>query len=229
MEEKNTKNERFVSIMIIIFLIIILTFRVVSQGKKANQSLKNLREGKNNKLSFSYPSDWKEMENEDILDVFNPISEEKYSQNSFDLNTEDLEKLEQITLDNEDSDINSEILFLAMKSKIPQFSLGVISVQKLDLKENNIGNLEKIMEDKFEREINNSYSKITKKEKGGYFISLEVVTYINERPTFKSKNLGLLNEEDIFLITLNSANENWNDFKNEFNMIISSIQFDKND
>ncbi len=256
-EKKMKKDERFISIIIIVFLIAILTFRVVSQGKKINRSLEDLEENENNvsfsspqeennqkeesisldndfvspdnKLSFSYPSEWREMENEDVLDIFNPISEEESNQNSFDLNSQDLEKLEEITIDDEDSDIDSEIIFLAMKSKIPQFSLGIISVQKLNLQENTISNLETVMEDKFEKEENNSYSQIIKKEKGDYFISMEVVTYVNERPTFKSNNLGLINEEDIFLITLNSANENWEDFKNEFNMIISSIQLNKDE
>ncbi len=254
MKKENNEQEKFIYIGIIIILIGILTIRVFNQGEKINKSIDKIKEegisieyqqekkekrdkislsktfeSKNKKISLKFPPDWQKIEDNQVLKLFNPGTDQgsRSVPEIENINPEELKKLENITntsTENKEK-LEGEIILMAMKSKVPQFSLGVISIQKLELSENNLSTLEKEMQNEFQKETGNSKSRIIKKEKGGDYILMEVVTSINGRDTFKSKNVGFKKNEEIFLFAFNSTYDSWKDFKNEFDLILSSIEF----
>lgn len=250
------KDKKFVYVGLIIILIGILTIRVFKQGEKINKSIDKVqKEGisieykgedkkeKDEKISLSetfsnkninlkYPSDWQQVEDDQILNLFNPGNNQADGDipNIEQFSDKQLEELESIsTPKNKDSaennEMEGEILFMAMKNKIPQFSLGVVSLQKLELKENNLKTLENEMEAEFQTQTENSEKEIINKEKGEDYITMEVVTSVGDRNTFKSKNIGFVKNKKTYLISFNSTYDNWKDFKNEFDLILSSIEF----
>ncbi len=185
-------------------------------------------------FSFEYSANWTELEDDDVLKIFqspqaqeNLADYEDYQQSIPDLETERLEDLSQITeIDSDPREVEGEPIFVAMKTRIPSFSIGVLSVKKMeggksveDLKEEIISSLS-YEDDKYKTEITNA-------QIGDYFISVEATTLIDNRPFFRSKNLALLSERNTYLMSFGSPIDNWNEMKTKFNKIISSVDLKK--
>ncbi len=250
---KDNNRENLIYIGIIVLLVVILTIRVTSQGRSIGESINSMQEegiefssneqeveekkeeiifdeefnSPNGKFSFEYPSEWQEIENDDILQLFqNPeqgdidqyIQEETIREEEFediDLNEENIKQ---------EGEIIGEILFMGMKTTFPNLSFGVMSVQRLDEKIENTEELEEIMSNEFEFENENEKAEIISSERGSDFIIMEVVTSTQGRSVFRSKNAAFLIDGSVYIISVNAPYESWGDFENEFNMIISSIE-----
>lgn len=261
MEDKNKKNEQFIYVGAIILLVIVLSFRVASQSQRMGESIENIREegiefnndyqeedsseeGRisfdesfstpDNKLSFEYPSDWEEVENEDILKLFqNPEhgDVDQYMQEDM-IDHEDLESLkideEGYEMDDaEKQEIVGEIMFLGMKTTFPNLSFGVMSVQRLDEDVDDTNDLKEIMTDEFELKQGEEKAEIINSKKGSDFVSMDVITSTGGRPVFQSKNVGFLIGDEIYILSLNAPHDNWDSFEGEFNMVISSIEINE--
>lgn len=252
MKNENDR-ENLIYLAGIVLLIILLTFRVTSQGRSMEESIKKIQEEgvdislesqdekdlereeevvfernfttPDGKLSFDYPSSWQEIENDDILKLFqNPdqgemdehLTEEAIREESF----EDIDFEDQ----NIEEDVIGEVLFMGMKTTFPNLSFGIISVQKLDKEIKTPEELKTVMSKDLEFEREDEKGEIVNSEKGSDFVILEVVTSTHGRSLFRSKNIGFLVEDSVFVISINAPYENWSDFENEFNMIISSVE-----
>lgn len=111
-KNKGNKQEKFITLGIIIIFIIILSFRITNQGNKMNELLEETDEAKieidledpanqdseeekeldktftspKGDLTLNYPSNWTETEDEDVLNLFNApeIPEKKYGEEEMD-------------------------------------------------------------------------------------------------------------------------------------------------
>ncbi len=248
------KSEKLIYLALIVLMVVFLSSQVLNSGKTINRLIRENDESKlfnigeipdsgneaknianlENKfttakkdLSFNYSSGWREVEDENILNIFlNPGMQSKYAQEYADdtVNVDDLGELaDSFSID---QDHVGEIKFLATKTSLPTFSLGIISLQDLKKEGETVENLKKLLIDEIEYEDESTTTEIKNTLSGEYFVLLESVSKIDNRPVFKSINLGLINEKSTYLITFASAYETWQHFETEFNMIISSIEFD---
>lgn len=252
----NKNSEKLIYVGIIIILIGILSIRVLVQGRKIKKSLNKIKEegveltettkdkkskkqeekinlekeftSPDGNLSFKYPKEWNKMKNEKLLNIFNPSTAQKNTQLPEGMNQKEIKKLEEVA-GNTDSEngIKGKTFFIAVRGQIPQFSLGIVSAQKIDIKEKTIGHLEQIMKKEFNKKSKNSTKKIINLEKGKNFVSVETITYMSERPTFKSKNIGFISNNNIYMMSFSSPYGTWENFQSEFNLIISTIEFNE--
>ncbi len=183
-------------------------------------------------LTFEYSSEWTKTEDEKILNLFKaPKNQDEYLQkglDEYDYGSEikNLEEFDQkIGMGSDEEELYGEIVFLATRVVLPNFSFGVASLQDLKLENKSSEELKDIMMDELSQKDENSEVKITNLLVEDYFVLIETKTLINGRTVFKSKNLGLAGEAS-YVFTFSSAYETWSDLENEFNKIISSISFD---
>ena len=252
---KTKKDDHLIYLGIVVILVAILSFRVVSQGQTMSRSIERVREDgleienpetesrekddqisfdqefttPDGKLSFNYSSDWQEIENEEILNLFHSSGNEEIEQHiQDDIVSEEFFEDYEIDSENDgDEEIIGDILFLGMKTTFPNLSFGVMSVQKLNEEIEDIENLEAILRDEFEFKRGDDKAEIINSEKGSDFIIMDVVTSSKDRAVFRAKNVGFLTEDNVYVISLNTPYENWSNLRNEFNMIISSTEFNE--
>ncbi len=193
------------------------------------------------RLSLKYSSDWQEVEDDNILAIFQRPHGDYRLPGEFE-DTTDLEELKDLEdeLGYRDEDFpqyeyeqqqkevfpETETLFIATKSTFPDLSLGVFSVQKVELEEEKtLENLKESMISSLEYEDEDTKIEIVSTEKEDYFAWVETVTLVRGRPVFKSTNLGLLGEST-YIINFNADYEGWDKMESEFNEITSTVEFD---
>ncbi len=185
-------------------------------------------------LSFSYPSDWQKIEDEEMIRLLN---ESDYRQRTFeehmedqnispdDLNQEEikteLEEQEEIK-----SELEGEVVFMATKTLFPNISLGIMTVQRInDLDGYSPEEAEERLKKVLEIEGEDEEIIITHSEKGEGYVLIETESRSENNPLFKTKTVGFTGE-NFYLFSFSSSYETWSDFRNEFNRIISEIEYE---
>ncbi len=227
-----------------ILLIAVLGIRISHQGARIQELLQSEREEgfsfempslrndlsltnqfttENNYLAFMYPEGWTEIEDESIFELFtspeylteNIGEPEDYNPEQFqpDSVEEEFEDLEEKTT------AEGDPLFIAVKSSLPTFSLGLISLQEIQ-KEESVDLKELIISDgkqeDYQIEIIDTYEEEN-------YVMIESILKMNGRRAFRSKHLAF-SGPDYYLLTFSSSYQDWSNFVNEFNTIISSIK-----
>lgn len=250
-------NKKIIYIGIVVIIVILLSFQVLKSGEKIDKlveetqkedlfeiedmskldseediiKLENEFTTSAKDLSFKYPSGWQKADDDNILSVFLKPEAQKQLAEEYDYQKKesamgDLEELSG-TLPTQESESIGEIKFLATKTALPNFSLGVISLQKLEKKESSVETLQKKLVEEIEYADEDTKTEIQSIEKGGNFVLIEDIAKVDNRPVFKSINLGLIGKKNTYVMTFTTAHATWNDFETEFNMIISSIEFNE--
>ncbi len=200
------------------------------------------------KLSFSYSSEWSDLEDEEVLsflghpsgDYEDLISEDQLSELresgvEMDEAYEDYldtgpEELEQQAQDSEERFKSSELIFARIKTPFPDLSIGTISLQELILEEEKTD--EEIMT-LIKNELTDSSREnekeveITKMEEERNFEIIETETLLGGRPTFKSQHLIFIKRDGLYILTLGVLYEDRGEFEDEFKKIIASVDFDE--
>ncbi len=249
--EKN--NEIPIYLGFIIVFILILSLRVFNQGQQMSSSIERVQEegfdledittrervedeqvsfdkqfkSNDGVISFEYPSDWQEIENEEVLKLFqNPRKDgEQQLQESLaedHVQSEDLGEMEF----GRDDEALGDILFIGMKSTFPNLSVGIISVQKIEGVED-YEDLGDLLADNLEHEEEDNETRVSKREIGEDYIIIETLSSVEGRSVFKSRVVGFIVEDKGYILSLNSPYDTWSDFENEFNMIVSSIEINE--
>ncbi len=200
-------------------------------SRRDSLSLENKFTHSERGLSFKYPSGWRDLEDDDrIMELFQNSQTENFDSEEYDI--EEVNQMESLknlsddfTLQTNHKNDNIENFFIAMKSSLPTFSLGAMSANSVSLEEGAVEEIEAILNKnlKYDREDGNK-TEVKTVEKGDDFVVVESVVFVNDQPTFKSKNLGILDDADGYIFNFNTTYHSWTDFENEFNLIISSIE-----
>ncbi len=190
------------------------------------------------KLSFDYPSDWQKTDNDEILDLFRGLDGYQLP-DDFEQEISEIDDLEDIDPeefafsepgreDHQDLFSEMDIDFMAIKTTFPNLSIGIISVQEVHFDEEKTSEtLAETLISDLEHEDRDTKVEISDVETGEYYVRMNTLTYTQNRPAFRSKNLALIGEDKkVYIINFNSDYSGWNEFENEFNRIISSIDFD---
>lgn len=249
--QKNDK-ENLLYIGLIIVTVLILSIRVFSQGQQMGETIENIRQeglefdtqsksldeneeedisfdqkfrSSDEKISFNYPSDWQEVENENILKLLQNPNQQEDLQGEQEV-LDQLENIEGSDITNNTQEVSEmgDIVFMAMKSTFPNLAVGIISVQNLNKKVTNTEEIEELLIEELEYNHEENETSIVRKEREEDYALIETVTSADGRAVFRSKNIGYIIEEEAYIFNFNSPYDTWGDFENEFNMIISSIE-----
>lgn len=249
--QKNDK-ENLLYIGLIIVTVLILSIRVFSQGQQMGETIENIRQeglefdtqsksldeneeedisfdqkfrSSDEKISFNYPSDWQEVENENILKLLQNPNQQEDLQGEQEV-LDQLENIEGSDITNNTQEVSEmgDTVFMAMKSTFPNLAVGIISVQNLNKKVTNTEEIEELLIEELEYNHEENETSIVRKEREEDYALIETVTSAGGRAVFRSKNIGYIIEEEAYIFNFNSPYDTWGDFENEFNMIISSIE-----
>ena len=195
------------------------------------------------KLSFSYLSDWSALENEEVLAVMGHPSGDYqgFSQDQAEELREagvDIEESYEDYLSEQDPQESNPPLeelnqidsrdFILTKIKSPFLSLemGFLTLQKITLKEEKEEDelTALIKEDLTYETGEESIGIIEMKDKDGFKL-IKTESLLGGRPVFKSNHLLFLGKDQFYILTLGSVYEDWDNFENEFEEIISSVEF----
>lgn len=216
------------------------------EKKKLNQEFTT----SDGKLSFHYSSEWDKIEDEKVLKMLKDpldseniptemegmeeienteIDTEKLYEDVEEIEKEDLEEIKQQDK-NQKEFANQNIVFAARKIILPEFIIGIITLQKIDLKEEKTN--EEILKLAKQQITNLSReektTKITNTETKNLVSTIETKTMIQDRPTFKSKNIIFKDTDKFYILTFGTPYQSWDKFEEEFKRIFDSIEFNEN-